>query len=166
MSRPSDDRVERLTLALAGCSAFGNTFDEGSSMAASDGAWAYYSAHAATDRASLSVGERGILAILDLRQEVASGGFDAYFRYWRGDTAEEALLALPTVLDEEWVRVLREAMNSLGAPYPSDPEARALILDEGVVDERLQALDERIYELEADAGVDTRIGEAIEGLRR
>ncbi len=31
--------------------------------------------------------DSGIAAICDLRQEVNSGGFDSYFRYWGGDSA-------------------------------------------------------------------------------
>jgi hypothetical protein len=59
-----------------------------------------------------------VAAICDLRQEVNSGGFDSYFRYWGGDSASDALRALPGILGTEWAKLLSAAMGFLGADYP------------------------------------------------
>lgn len=134
-------------------------------MGSSNDVWEFYTAKSETDRSSLTESERGILAILDLRQEVASGGFDSYFRYWGGDTAAEALTALPIFLDEDWASVLREAMNTLGSPYPNDSVTRERLLDESAAEDWLSTLDERIYELEVAADTDARLSEALAALR-
>lgn len=56
-------------------------------------------------RDSLSPVEREVAAISDLRQEVNSGGFDGYFRYWGDDSAIVARAALPSVLRRDWAEV-------------------------------------------------------------
>jgi hypothetical protein len=50
-------------------------------MAGTD-VWSFYELANDTDRARFSDVERAVLAICDLRQEVNSGGFDSYLRYW------------------------------------------------------------------------------------
>jgi hypothetical protein len=92
--------------------------------------------------------EREVAALCDLRQEVNSGGFDSYFRYWGCDTANEALAALPTVLGQAWADLLAEAMELLGPDYPADIDARHDRLDGLHLDEALDALDARFYEPE------------------
>lgn len=128
--------------------------------------WEFYEARSETGRASLSDQERGILAILDMRQEVSSGGFDSYFRYWGGDTAEEALRALPLFLGSEWENVLREAMGVLGDPYPSDIGAREVRLEEAGVEERLFVLDQRLSALGTTSDADARLTAALAAIRR
>lgn len=119
-----------------------------------DDAWSLYEAIGEGDRSSLSRRQHEVLAICDLRQEVNSGGFDSYFRYWGGDTASIALRALAEALGPEWETLLREAMQVLGPDYPADADARAEVLDARVVDDVLAALDSRFYELEGSSDAD------------
>jgi hypothetical protein len=42
---------------------------------------------------------------------VNSGGFENYFRAWGGNSAGDALAALPTLLGHEWADLLRAAMG-------------------------------------------------------
>lgn len=119
--------------------------------------WTFYEQAADTDRSSLTDVQRAALAICDLRQEVNAGGFDAYFRYWGGNTAPEALAALPAALGDEWASLLNEAMQLLGPTYPSDPDTRADLLDQEGLSTRLDALDTRYYELEGSVDADQRL---------
>ncbi|NYG19636.1 hypothetical protein BJY17_000383 [Agromyces hippuratus] len=111
--------------------------------------WDAYVEFGEADRSSLPIGQQRLYAVLDLRQEVSSGGFDSYFRYWGGDTAEIALDALPGLLGEDWAVLLRDAMSLMGAPYPRSADDRAAMLDAGDFDDALAALDDRLYRLEA-----------------
>ncbi len=72
--------------------------------------WEAYEAHGSARRQTLSQRERDVFAVSDFRQEVNSGGFDGYFRSWGGDTALEAVAALPGLLGEPWAQVLRDAL--------------------------------------------------------
>ncbi|SIN79320.1 DMP19 family protein [Agromyces cerinus] len=119
--------------------------------------WTGYSAFGEADRSGLPVGQQRLYAVLDLRQEVNSGGFDSYFRYWGGDTAEIALDALPGLLGDEWAGLLRDAMSLMGTPYPRASDDRAAMLDAGDFDDAFAALDDRLYRLEAVDDVDGRL---------
>lgn len=50
------------------------------------GIWEFYEALGDQPRGELTPTMQGLGAVRDLRQEVNSGGFDSYFRYWGGDT--------------------------------------------------------------------------------
>ena len=93
-------------------------------------------------------------------------GFDRSFRYGGGDTAEEALTALPIFLNDEWAGVLYEAMTTLGVWYPSDPGVHELLLESSAAEDRLNSLAYLIHELEATAGTDAHLSEALSKLRR
>ena len=125
--------------------------------------WSLYGDLGGSDPASLSDAQRGFVAILDLRQEVNAGGFDNYFRAWGGNSASEAMGALPGVLGQKWATLLHEAMQVVGSPYPQDdPDQRAARLDANTAaDVTLSALDERFYDLEAAADVDARLSEFV-----
>jgi hypothetical protein len=123
--------------------------------------WNFYGQYAESDRSALGERERQVLAICDLRQEVNSGGFDSYLRYWGGDTAPTAAAALPQLLGSPWVDVLREAMSLLGDPYPASAEDRADKIDGDSLEEALNDLDQRFYALEASTEADTRLAEVI-----
>lgn len=142
------------------------TSQSGRAPGSSNDLWEFYEARSETDRSSLPEQQRGILAILDVRQEVASGGFDSYFRYWGGNTAAEALHALPLVLGDEWEDVLREAMSVLGDPYPSDIGVRVARLEEAGVEERMFVLDQRLSALEAASDADVRLAAALAAIQR
>ncbi len=64
-------------------------------------AWTYYESMHGADRSRLSPVERSVLALCDLRQEVNSGGFDSYFRYWGGDSAPDAVAVVGALLGSE-----------------------------------------------------------------
>ena len=126
--------------------------------------WDYHNEHWDDDRASFSVRMRGLLAICDLRQEVNSDGFEGYLSYSWGNTAPDALAALPETLGTEWAAILREAMSLVGDPYPLDPNARAALLDAGGPDTRgvLSKLDERFDELEGTTEADAILTACME----
>lgn len=123
----------------------------------STGPWTFYESIVGLDRSSLSGTEREIAAICDLRQEVNAGGFDAYFRYTGGDTASEALGALPAVLGQEWADLLTEAMSLFGQSYPPVAAGRAPALDGGTIDDELERLDGAFLQLEQASSADSRM---------
>jgi hypothetical protein len=123
--------------------------------------WDLYAELTEKDLSSLTLPQRRIVALCDLRQEVNADGFDAYFRYWGGNSAQEALEALPTLLGDDWADLLRAAMELLGSPYPVDPDDRATRIDARDLGETLQDLDERFYELEASTDADARLSDFI-----
>jgi hypothetical protein len=119
--------------------------------------WAFYESLSEGPRDQLSARERVVAAICDWRQEVNSGGFDTYFRYWGGNTAREALVGLAGALGHDWAECLRDAMAVFGASYPEDPAEREAHLDDLEIDQTLAALDDRFYELEASVDADARL---------
>lgn len=119
--------------------------------------WQYYEERQDADRSAFTAWERGVLAICDLRQEVNSGGFDSYFRYWGGDTAVDALRALPDALGDSWAALLREAISTFGEEYPTDIDVREQALDEPGVEEKLDDLTSRYYTLEGADDADTKL---------
>ena len=125
--------------------------------------WALYAELGDRPRESLSDVERQLLAILDLRQEVNAGGFDAYLRGWGGDSALDALQALPGALGQPWADLLDEAVRVVGSPYPEgDPDERGARLDaDPGAGATLDALDHRLYALEAAEDVDARLGDFL-----
>lgn len=125
--------------------------------------WSLYGALSGSDPATLTDTHRGFAAIMDLRQEVNAGGFDTYFRAWGGNSAPAALSAAAEVLGQEWATLLREAMELVGRPYPQeDPDQRAARLDANTTaDAKLDALDERFYDLEAATDVDAIMSEFV-----
>jgi hypothetical protein len=129
-------------------------------MAAPD-MWDLYAEHGQLDRTSLTHAQQAVFAVCDLRQEVNSGGFDSYFRYWGGDTAPVALAALPDILGQDWSDLLRDAMDTLGSAYPPGPDARAAALDARDINDELAALDDRFYDLEASVDADARLDAAL-----
>jgi hypothetical protein len=123
--------------------------------------WTFYEALADGSREALTPLQRGVAAICDLRQEVNSGGFDAYFSYRGGDTVREALTALPVSLGEGWAALLREAMDLLGPTYPADQSQRESLMDGLELHDAFEALDERFYALEASMDADGRLSAAL-----
>ena len=121
------------------------------------GVWDFYESLSAETRDGLTVEQRAVAAICDLRQEVNSGGFDRYFRYWGGDSAPVALGALTRMLSSEWADLL------LGPDYPADLEERATRIDRFDLDEQLEELDSRFFELEAGADADRLLSEQLAG---
>ncbi len=119
--------------------------------------WDRYEALGEADCSSLTSTERAAFAICDLRQEVSSGGFDGYFRYWGANSAQVALGVLPEVLGQEWADLLAEGMRRFGAPFPADPDERAKILEEGGLDEVFDEMDRRFYALEEATDADARL---------
>jgi hypothetical protein len=123
--------------------------------------WQYYGEHDRVDRSTLDPLHRSVLAICDLRQEVSSGGFDGYFRYWGGDSAPDALRVLPDALGPSWAALLEEAMGVFGAVYPTDVDDREKALD-AVDDGKLDDLATRFFDLEASDDADARLGRYLD----
>lgn len=123
--------------------------------------WDAYAAIGERPRAELNDAQRDLAAVCDLRQEVNAGGFDAYFRYWGGDSAPVAVRAFASLLGQDWADLLREAMALLGPDYPTDTDTRARRLDDLRLDEQFQQLDNRYFALEADVDADARLNEYL-----
>jgi hypothetical protein len=123
--------------------------------------WEFYEQYAEEDRSSLNERDRQVLAICDFRQEVNSGGFDSYFRYWGGDTALTAVAGLPRLLGAGWAELLGEAVALFGVPYALDPDDRAEKIDGDSLDAKLGEFDQRFRKLEVSTGADARLAEAI-----
>lgn len=123
--------------------------------------WDFYEAIALKPRTGLTRTEQTVAAICDLRQEINSGGFDAYFRYDWGDTATVALEGIGSILGSEWHSLLAEAVSLLGETYPPDSQTRADLLDELEQDDELSALDDRFYALEASTDADELLSRAL-----
>jgi hypothetical protein len=111
--------------------------------------WQFYESLTGT-REGMSTDQRAVAAICDLRQEVNSGGFDSYFRYCGGDSASDALRALPDILGTEWAELLSAAAD--------EREAR---IDELQLDERFDELDARFFDLEAATEADRLLSEHL-----
>ena len=122
-----------------------------------DDVWDLYGQLADQQRSTLTPAQRGLVAVCDLRQEVNAGGFDTYFRAWGGNSADDALAVLPSLLGQKWADLLRSAMALLGSTYPRDPDERGDILDQHDLDDMLHELDERLYALEAGTDADARL---------
>lgn len=122
--------------------------------------WQFYESLTGS-RECLPAEQRAVAAICDLRQEVNSGGFDSYFRYWGGDSAPDALRALPDGLGTEWAELLRAGMTLLGTNFPRDAGEREARLDELELDASFDELDARFFELEAATEADRLLGEHL-----
>ena len=123
--------------------------------------WNFYEALGERSREALSIAEREVAAICDLRQEVNSGGFDSYFRYWGGNTAPTALEGLSSRLGPEWAGVLSDALRLFGEDYPLEPDSRADRMDELELEDALEELDRRFYDLEVSTDADTLLSKAL-----
>lgn len=123
--------------------------------------WSFYDAVGDADRNKLTPIEKQAAAICDLRQEVNSGGFDSYFRYWGGNTALVARAPLASLLGEPWADLLDDALALFGDHYPLGPDDRADVLDRHDWQDVLNALDERFYALEASTDADERLSRAL-----
>lgn len=120
-------------------------------------AWSFYESLGVQRRSMLTVVQREVVAICDLRQEVNSGGFEVYFRYGGGNTAQDAVGALPAVLGQEWADLLSAAMSLLGPDYPLDIDTREKRLDAPGVEEALNSLNARYYGLEEATDADALV---------
>jgi hypothetical protein len=123
--------------------------------------WDVYSALSELERSTLNNSQRALVAVCDLRQEVNSGGFESYFRYWGGNTAPDAVKALPTLLGQEWADLLSEAMDLLGPDYPTDVDTREDRLNDRDLDNHVESLDARYYDLELSMNADARLNEYL-----
>ena len=122
--------------------------------------WQFYESLTGT-REGMPTDRRAVAAICDLRQEVNSGGFDSYFRYWGGDSASDALRALPDILGMAWVELLSIAMGLFGTDYPKSADEREARIDDLQLDERFDALDAQFFELEAATEADRLLSEHL-----
>lgn len=128
--------------------------------------WKLYEAYATPEaRRPLSDKQRQLLAVCDLRQEVNSGGFDSYLRFWGADTSSDALAILGGALGEPWRQVLNEALGVFGTASPSTADERAAVIDGAAeADDVLGLLNERFFELEGSQDADAALGQLAEEL--
>jgi hypothetical protein len=84
--------------------------------------WDLYETYSTHDRrGDLTEEQSQLLAVCDFRQEMNSGGFDTYLRYWGADSASEALAILPRALGVPWRQVLVEALPFSAPPTQPVP---------------------------------------------
>jgi hypothetical protein len=128
--------------------------------------WTLYETYSTPEsRVALTAEQRRLLAVCDFRQEVNSGGFDNYLRYWGADTASEALAILPRALGTPWHQVLAEALAIFGTANPSTADERAEVLDDAAeADDVLGLLNTRFYELEGPQDADSALGDLADEL--
>jgi hypothetical protein len=101
------------------------------------------------DLASLTDQERALRSVGDLRAEVNSGGFSAYFWTTCGDLAEIARRATAEVAPD-LAELLQVAMAVIATPYPTDVDERQRLIDRSdTVEDELDQLDDDYYRLEA-----------------
>ncbi|MFO7689115.1 MAG: DUF4375 domain-containing protein [Cryobacterium sp.] len=127
--------------------------------------WDFHFEVADGERDRLMPMERQVLAICDLRQEVQSGGFDSYFRYWGGDTAPLAQNAIGHLLGWPWANLLAEAMSIFGEVYPLDCDLRTEQLKVLDADATLDEFDTRLNDLEAQQDSDALLTAALNTAR-
>ncbi|HVF38626.1 MAG TPA: DMP19 family protein [Gemmatimonadaceae bacterium] len=101
--------------------------------------------------ASLTRGQRALLALHWTVAEVCNGGFDQYFINPTGDLAEEARAGFERIGAKGTVRLLDKVFTAFpGGPPPRDSERRAEMLDALDEDEReklFQVFDDEFYDL-------------------
>lgn len=79
--------------------------------------------------AKLEPGIRDLYAIQMCEFEVCNGGFDQFFSNPTGILAPEAVLGFQRVGLIDCAKLLEEAMNVFGSPYPREQEVRSDKLD-------------------------------------
>jgi hypothetical protein len=103
------------------------------------------------DLASLTAGQRALLALHWTVAEVCNGGFDQYFVNATADLAPEALAGFRRIGADRTAALLERALAAFpGGPPSRDREARMSALDALDGDERdalFEEFDERFYEL-------------------
>lgn len=115
--------------------------------------WSAYEQLQDRPRDGLSDAEMALVCLGDLRQEVNSGGFDSYLRYWGANTAPQAVATCRSVSElGALAEVLVEALDRIGT-YDPDPDVRFEAIDSR--DVTFDDLDDRFYEIEADADLDS-----------
>lgn len=93
----------------------------------------------------LTAGQRLVLAVRYMEMEVNSGGFDCYFRYCGGNTAEDALAGLKELGATKFAEVLSKAM----ALFPGGCPAKDIDVREKEVDEVQEAHPGALGELDS-----------------
>jgi len=104
-----------------------------------------------TNRTRLSNSQRDLLAFFELRQAINSGGLDSYFRY-HGEDGDRVAAAALAIAGPNLHQFCSDAVALLGSSYPEDPSERESRLEP--MEDQLDDLDRRYYELEAEETVD------------
>ena len=116
-------------------------------------AWSLFEQLVTADQVALSDDQRSLVALGFVRQEVNSGGFDRYFRYAYGDSAETARETARSVGCEPLAVLIERGIDRIGlAPYPRDAEVREAQIDDGDIE--FDDLDDSFFNLEAGTDLD------------
>lgn len=123
--------------------------------------WTIFEQLQRRDSASLTSDERLVLALGEMRAEVNSGGFDFYLRYpsrKNAPAASEAarLAGFPALAD-----LIREAIALVGRDVLDRDDEDALYDRLEQVEDDLEDLDERFYDLEKTADLDTALSQLV-----
>jgi hypothetical protein len=112
--------------------------------------------------ASMSPDQHIVYALGMLRQEVTSGGFEAYFRDQGGDTALDAQAAA-VLVGHAWQVLISTACKRVGTPYPAEQPARGQAVDALVEADPdvFRDLDSIFSDLEEDQPVDQVLDEYV-----
>jgi hypothetical protein len=123
---------------------------------ADGGAWAAFERLQDRDVTLLTADELALVSVGSLRQEVNSGGFDCYFRYGGGDSAQSAVQAAVAMGSPELSALLIAAMSRLGdGPYPLARADREERIDD--LDLDFEDLDEAYNALEVSVDLDAQM---------
>jgi len=117
--------------------------------------WTIFDQLRQRDPGSLSNDERLVLAFGEVRTEVNNGGLDSYLRYGYGQNAAVAVVAARIADCPALASLIEDAIALVG------PDVLDYHDDEGLhqrleqIEDGLQDLDQRFYELEHTADLDT-----------
>jgi hypothetical protein len=115
--------------------------------------WTAYEELAARDWEGLDPPQRALVAFGELRSDVNSGGFDAYFFNAGGDHVDVAVMAADDAGATALADLTRRALQRLGVDgnaVPDIDERQALLLTPGQehADGAFESLDQELYALE------------------
>lgn len=133
----------------------------GSIMTSPPDAWAVFDQLQRRDPALLTRAERLVLALGEIRTEVNSGGFDFYLRYPHRKNAPTAGEAARLAGYPALAALIEEAIALVGGDVLGHNDEDALHNRLEQVEGDLEDLDQRFYDLEKTADLDTALSRLV-----
>ena len=123
--------------------------------------WAMFDHLQHRDPASLTRSERLVLALGEIRNEINSGGFDFYLRYPHRKNAPTACEAARLAGCPALAALIEEAIALMGGDVLHHDDEDALYDRLEQVEDNLEDLDQRFYDLEKTADLDAAISRLV-----
>jgi len=123
--------------------------------------WTIFDQLRQRDPGSLSNDERLVLAFGEVRTEVNHGGLDSYLRYGYAQNAAVAVVAARIADCPALADLIEEAIALVGPDALHNHDAEGLYQRLEQIEDELQDLDQRFYELENTADLDTAQGRLL-----